>query len=61
VEATGDLLCKIVCFNQLFGDYLYYNFLFFSPFLFTVGDGSPLPPLRSLHCSLCCSIEMVGQ
>ena len=46
--STGDLLCKIVCFNQLFGDMIifsitflmFYNFLFLCP---------PLFPLRSLH------------
>ena len=25
VEATGDLLCKIVCFNQLFGDVIVFS------------------------------------
>jgi hypothetical protein len=29
VEATVDLLCKIVCFNQLLGDVILFSIVFF--------------------------------
>ena len=61
VEATVDLLCKIVCFNQLFGDVIIFSivlsekgnflkgFTIYIFMKFTEEDGPPLP-LRSLHC-----------
>ena len=52
VEATVDLHCKTVCFNQLFGDVNIFSIVFqcFTIFMkFTEEDGPALPPLRSLH------------